>query len=54
MKIENSVIEDSLLEARYLIIDASNKVSDRDTWDILGDVIEYLKQQYAEFRKENG
>jgi len=54
MPLENSVIEDSLLEAQYLIMAACDVVRDRDTWDFLCDSLVYLKQQYNEFRKENG
>jgi len=54
MPLENSVIEDSLLEAQYLIMTACDVVRDRDTWDFLCDSLVYLKQQYNEFRKENG
>jgi hypothetical protein len=53
MKIENSVIEDSLLEARYLIEGAADNTLDLDTWILMQNAVLYLKEQYEEFRKEN-
>ena len=54
MKIENSVIEDSLLEAQYILEGAEELIQDMDTWLFVSSAVLHIKKQYYEFRKENG